>query len=134
MALATDWAALSTGSLVRGLEIHARCQSPRLDISERQRTLHYANCRRSSRCTCALLSIRFFHRQVCCRCRDTIQETVKNGRHGLLGYSSRCQKSTTKVEESHKFDQSSGRMISKVQLQTGGGVYGKFGRRKGAGI
>jgi len=55
MALATGWAALSTGSLVRGLEIHDN----------------------------------FFHRQVCCRCRETIQETVKNGRHWLLGYSSR---------------------------------------------
>jgi len=54
MALATGWAALSTG-LVRGLEIHDN----------------------------------FFHRQVCCRCRETIQKTVKNGRHWLRGYSSR---------------------------------------------
>jgi hypothetical protein len=30
-----------------------------------------------------------FNRQVCCRCRETIQKTVKNGRHWLLGYSSR---------------------------------------------
>ena len=68
MALATGWAALSTGSLVRGLEIHDN----------------------------------FFHRQVCCRCREN------NPRDGeewppLVARVTRavCQKSTTKAEESH---------------------------------
>ena len=65
----------------------------------------------------------------------TIQETVKNGRHWLLGLLEPFVRNPRRRLRSRiKFDQSSGRMISKVQLQTGGGVYGKFGRRKGAGI